>query len=88
MTPRLTQTIPDDDIASLASCPFESVQGFPPVRVGFVSGWRWLFRGDFANEFVPRSPVSPFDLELENILEDHGVSWQTVDEMFALDLET
>ena len=46
------------------------------------------FPDDVANEFVPRSPVSPFGLELENILEDHGVSWQSVDEMLALEVET
>ena len=46
------------------------------------------FPDDFANGFVPRSPVSPFGLELENIHEDHGVSWQVVDEMLALELET
>ena len=30
------------------------------------------FPDDFANEFVPRSPVSPFGLELENIREDRN----------------
>ena len=46
------------------------------------------FPSDFANGFVPRSFVSPFGLELENILEDHGVSSQTIDEMLALEVET
>ena len=45
------------------------------------------FPGDVANHF-PRDPVSPFDLELETILEDHEVSWQVTDEMLALELET
>ena len=46
------------------------------------------FLDDFANEFVPRSSVSPLGLELENILEVHGVSWQITDEMIALEVET
>ena len=32
--------------------------------------------------------MSPFGFELENILEDHGVSWQVIDEMLALEVET
>ena len=51
----------------------------------------WLavaFSDDFANGFVPRSPVLPFGLELENIFEDHGVFWQVIDEMLALKVET
>ena len=47
-----------------------------------------FFPGDFTNQFVPRGTTSRFDLEFENILEDHGVSWQIVDEMFALQSET
>ena len=35
-----------------------------------------------------RCPVSPDDLQLENILEDHGVSGQVVDEMLALEWDT
>ena len=42
------------------------------------------FPDDFANGFVPRSPMSPFGLELENILEDHAVSSQVIHEMLAL----
>ena len=52
----------------------------------FASVWErvvfWLamaFLDDFKNEFVPRSPVSPFGFELDNIVEDHGVSLQNVD---------
>ena len=40
-----------------------------------------VFRGDFANESV-------FDFELENILEDHGVSWQIIGEVLAVELGT
>ena len=64
------------------------------MRLGVVSFWLpnfWLamaFPDDFANEFASRSPVLPFGLELENILEDHGVSWQTIDQMLALEVET
>ena len=39
-----------------------------------------------ANGFVPRSLVSPFGQELENILEDHGLSWQIIEEMLALEV--
>ena len=46
------------------------------------------FPAGVANEFVPRSHVSPFRLGLENILEDHGVSWKIIDEMLALEVET
>ena len=59
----------------------------PPTRgCLFLAGDGFL--GDVANECDPSSPVSPFDLELENIFEDHGVSWQVIDEMQALELET
>ena len=54
----------------------------------FVSGLAMAFPHDFANRFVPRSFVSPFGLELENILGDHGVSLQASDEMLALEVET
>ena len=46
------------------------------------------FAGDFANGLVPRSFVSPFGLEFEHILEDHGVSSQAVDEMLASEVDT
>ena len=61
--------VPDDDIASLASCSFESLTAwFSSNRGGlFLAGDG--FMDDFANESVPRSPVSPFNPELENILE-------------------
>ena len=42
---------------------------------------------DHADQLL-RCPVSPDDLELENILEDHGVSGQVVDEMLALEWDT
>ena len=68
----------DDDIAFLASCSFESLQlsillplGFPPLELVCVQ-LSMAFPDDFRDEFVPRSPVSPFGLELENIIEDHG----------------
>ena len=44
--------------------------------------------GHFVRQFVPRGSASPGDLELENLFEDHGVSWLIIDEMFALELET
>ena len=47
-----------------------------------------IFPGDFVSQFVPRGSASPGDLELENIFEDHEVSWLIIDEMFALELET
>ena len=46
------------------------------------------FPDDFTIEFVPRSPVSPFGLELENSLDDQGVSWQIIDDMLAMEVET
>ena len=84
----------DDDMAFLASCTFESLQPsclqpLGSLPFGVVCIWPAMaFSGDFAGEFVPRSPVSPFCLELENIFEDHGVSWQNIDEMLALEVET
>ena len=47
-----------------------------------------IFPGDFVSLFVPRGSASPGDLELENIFEDHGVSWLIIDDMSALELET
>ena len=44
------------------------------------------FPHDFTNEFVPRTFVSPFGLELEKILEDHVVSRQIFDEMLPLEV--
>ena len=46
------------------------------------------FPDDFANGFVPRTSVLHLALELEDILEDHGVSWHVIDEMLALEVET
>ena len=45
-----------------------------------------IFPADFVSQYVPRGSASPGDLELDVIFEDHGVSWLTVDEMFALSL--
>ena len=47
-----------------------------------------IFPNDFVSQYVPRGFVSPGDLELDVIFEDHGGSWLTIDEMFALDLVT
>ena len=47
-----------------------------------------IFPGDFVSQFVPRGSASPGDLELENIFEDHEVSWLITDELIALELET
>ena len=44
--------------------------------------------GDFVSQNVLRGSASPGDLELDVIFEDHGVSWLTIDEMFALELVT
>ena len=46
------------------------------------------FPGDLERQFVPWGLASPCDLELGNIFEEHGVSWQFIIEMFALELET
>ena len=46
------------------------------------------FPGDLVRQFVPRASASPGGLELGNIFEEHGVSWQFKAEMFALELET
>ena len=43
-----------------------------------------IFPGDFVSQFVPAVPVSPGDLELDALFENHEVSWLAVDEMFAL----
>ena len=68
---------PDDDIASLASYSFESVQpsslelpGSPPCGRGCLRPAMALPH-DHADQ-LPGCPVSPDDLQLENILDDHG----------------
>ena len=74
----------DDDIASLASFSFESVQpsslqlpGSPPCGGGCSLPAMALPR-DHVDQLL-RCPVSPDDLQLENILDDNGVSGQLVD---------
>ena len=47
-----------------------------------------IFPGDVVSQDVHRGSALPGDLELENIFEDHGLSWLTIDEMFALELAT
>ena len=47
-----------------------------------------IFPVDSVSQNVSRGSVSPGDLELENVFEDHGLSWLIIDEMFALELET
>ena len=83
----MTMTLSPKRAARVSLCSHQvSNSVVPPIRVCF-----WLamvFLGDFANEFVPSCPVSHFDFALENILEDHGVSWQIVDEILALEVET
>ena len=44
-----------------------------------------VFPGDFVSQYVSRVPESLGDLELDVFFEDHGVSWMTIDEMFALE---
>ena len=46
-----------------------------------------IFPSDFVSQYVPRGSTSPGVLELENVFEDHGVSRQIIDEMFALEVE-
>ena len=101
LTSRLTQrhqtTSPLSPAARSSLCSHEVsdrwVPSLPPPpsllpSFGVVCFWLVMaFPEDFTQEFVPRSPVSPFDLEHENILEDHGVSWQ-IGEMLALEVET
>ena len=81
----MTTTSPVSPVGRSSLCSHQlSNRSVPPHLGRFVSGWRWFF----PTEFASRNLVSPFDLELENILEDHGVSWQTTDEMLGLELET
>ena len=79
--------IPDDDDDITSHQVFTRLVSPPPF--GAVCVWpAMVFPGDFANQSVPRSPVPPFDLVLQNILEDHEVSWQIIGEMLAVELET
>ena len=47
-----------------------------------------IFPADFVSQCVSRVPASLGDLELDALIEDHGVSWLAMDEMFALELAT
>ena len=89
-TPRLTQQYQTMTTTSLLSpaarsslCSHQVSDRWVPSVVFF---WvAMVFPRDFANEPVSRSPVSPFDFELENILEEHEVPWQVIGEMLAVD---
>ena len=98
-TPRLTQryqmttTSPLSPAGRSSLCSHQVSNRLVPLllpshSMWSVSSWGWLFRMTSQTGFVPRSPVSSFGLELENILEDHGVSSQAIDEMLALEWET
>ena len=82
----------DDDIASLASESFESLQpsSLEIARVcpcgADCSRSATIFPGDFMGQYVPRGSMSPGDLEHENVFEDHWVSGLIIDEMVALEL--
>ena len=84
----------DDDIVSLASCSFVSVQPSGLYPLGFFTFGMVCFQlamafpDDLTNGFVPRSLVPPFGVDVENIFEHHGVSSQVIDEMLAVELET
>ena len=85
--------IPDDDIAFVASCSFESVQASSLQLPGSLPCGRGCFRlamalpHDHADHLL-RCPVSLDDLHLENIFEDNGVSGQVADEMLAPEMDT
>ena len=54
----------DDDIASLASCSFESLQplGFSHIRDGLFPGWRWFFRVTSQMSLSPAALCHPSTL--------------------------
>ena len=82
----------DDDIASLASCSFESVQPSSLCLPGLPPVWARLFPAGDGSHSRPcellRSSVSFDVLHLESIFDDIGVSGQLVDEMLALERDT
>ena len=84
-----TDTADDDGVASLASYSCESVQPSRLQPPGSPQGGRGCFWPAMAlphhrADQLLRSIVSPVNLQLKNILEDHGVSGQ-VDEKLALE---
>ena len=95
-TPRLRQPYQMTTMTSLPSpvnhsnlCSHQAskLPGSAPCGVD-CSHSEMICPGDFVAQCVPRGSTSPGGVELENIFEDHGVSWPIIDEMFVLGLET